>query len=839
MASQCDVCPIRLGCDFLSGLCRLSPREVARHRPDLILRPREPSPPRPRKPKKPPTPEQRRANWHRYYNKSEENRKKVAARTAAWGQSQHRTPPPTAKGLLRKEKTKDMHGDSPIKSKLKRAKGPKTVTAVDLFCGAGGTSSGLINAVNDLGYEIKLTAINHWDVAIATHTKNHETVDHHCQSIDTIDPIKIVPGGRLQLLVASPECTHHSNARGGKPRSDQKRADAWLLMRWINNLYIENILIENVKEFQTWGPLTAKGMPDKRYKGQYFDAFIAQLRINYTVEYRVLNCADYGDPTTRERLFILARRGHKKIVWPSQTHASRKELAKRAIQPDMFDDGKVLQPWVAAREIIDWDLEGKSIFGRKKPLSPNTMRRIFKGLEKHGLKNFLVNLKNKDRRDRSVEDPTFTQAAGGNHQGVCEPYIIPFFGERQGQEPRTRDINEPAPTVTTHGRMGIVEPFIVPQSTSPATRDIDEPVPTLTTTSRGVGVVEIEPFMLTGGRDLTNRSAPRPVDEPIATITGTPNIGIVEGEIQPFTISAGGPELEAKGVDEPLRTVLTRDHQAIIEAFLIKFHGGENAENRNYPIDEPVGTLDTSNRFGLVEAEPFIVSAAHGGNTNPARDIDEPLGAVLGTGKFGVVESDAFLLGQQSDAALRSVNEPVPTIAAAGAIGKVDVEPFVFNMAHTSNDDEMMCKDVDRPLQTIAGKGMFGLVEADPYLVRLKNNQDADSIEDPLKTLTTKESYALAEPYIVKFYGSGEGADSINDPLATVTAKDRFALCIPSIGIALDIRFRMLQPHELAAAMSFPKDYEFTGNRENKVKQIGNAVPLRTAKALCRSLLAN
>jgi DNA (cytosine-5)-methyltransferase 1 len=90
----------------------------------------------------------------------------------------------------------------------------------------------------------------------------------------------------------------------------------------------------------------------------------------------------------------------------------------------------------------------------------------------------------------------------------------------------------------------------------------------------------------------------------------------------------------------------------------------------------------------------------------------------------------------------------------------------------------------------------------------------------------------------VKFYGAGEGADSIHDSLSTVTAKDRFALCIPSIGIALDIRFRMLQPHELAAAMSFPKDYEFTGNREARVKQIGNAVPLLTARALCRSLLS-
>lgn len=652
-----------------------------------------------------------------------------------------------------------------VKAKTKRKVKVKTVNAVDLFCGAGGTSSGLIEAVNSLGMDIKLTAINHWDVAIATHTKNHEHVTHFCQSIETLNPTDVIKGGRLQLLVASPECTHHSNARGGKPRNNQKRADAWMLMRWIEKLYVENILIENVKEFESWGPLNAKGMPDKRYKGEYFRQFIAALEVNYNVEYRVLNCADYGDPTTRERLFIMARRPkHKPIVWPERTHASRKELAKMALQPELFvDANKKLEPWVAAREIIDWSLEGKSIFGRKKPLSPNTMRRIFKGLEKHGLKKFLVNLKNKDRRDRSVDEPTFTQT-NGNHQGVCEP-------------------------------------FIVPQFSSPDTRDVDEPVPTVTTTSRGIGVVEVEPFTLSVERAQTNRSGPRPVEDPIATITGTPRIGIVEGEVQPFTISAGGPELEARSVDEPLRTVLTRDHQAIIEAFLVKLKNNQDAGS----IDDPLNTLTTKESYGLVEADPFIVSAAHGGNTNPARSIEEPLGAVLGSPKFGVVETESYTLGQASGSTLRPADEPVSTVLGAGNIAKVDVEPFVFNIAHTTNDDAAMCKDVDRPLQTIAGKGMFGLVE--PYLITIAN-------------------------------GNKLGGESVDEPLPTVTANDRFALCIPSIGIALDIRFRMLQPHELAAAMSFPKEYEFTGNREAKVKQIGNAVPLRTSRALCGALLS-
>lgn len=654
-----------------------------------------------------------------------------------------------------------MHGDAPKKLKARK---PRTVNAVDLFCGAGGTSSGLIQAVSSLGHDIKLTAINHWDVAIATHTKNHENVAHYCQSIETINPTDIVPGGRLQLLVASPECTHHSRARGGKPRSDQKRADAWLLMRWIEKLYVENILIENVKEFVEWGPLTAKGLPDKRYKGEYFRQFIAALQINYNVEYRVLNCADYGDPTTRERFFLIARRGHKKIVWPTRTHASRKELAKIAGQPDLFGNTEQLKPWVAAREIIDWTLEGKSIFGRKKDLSPNTMRRIFAGLEKYGLKNFMVNLKNADRRDRSVDEPTFTQAAGGNHQAVCEPFIVPFFGERDGQEPRTRDIDEPAPTVTTHGRMGVAEAFLLGQQSQAALRSVDEPSPTVAGAG-AISLIEVEPFIVSAAHG-GNGNPPRDVQEPLGSVLGSNKFAVVEADA--FTISAGGPELEAKSVDEPLRTVLTRDHQAIIQSFLVKFHGGENGHNRSYPVDEPIGTLDTSNRFGLVETEPFV-----------------------------------------------------------------------FNMAHTGNDDSTMCKDVDRPLQTVAGKGMFGVVETDAFVVNMKGKSNARSVDDPTFTQTNKQHQYLAEPYIVKFYGNETGAESIDDPLDTVTGKDRFGLCIPSIGAILDIRFRMLQPHELAAAMSFPKDYEFTGNREQKVKQIGNAVPLETAKALCKSLLSD
>jgi hypothetical protein len=328
-----------------------------------------------------------------------------------------------------------------------------------------------------------------------------------------------------------------------------------------------------------------------------------------------------------------------------------------------------------------------------------------------------------------------------------------------------RPIDEPVATITGTPRVGVVEgqAFMLGQQSGATPRDVADPVPTVA--GKGaISLVEVAPFMVSaayGG----NTNPPRDIDEPLGAVLGTPKHAVVETEA--FTMSAGGPELGAQSVDEPLRTVLTRDHQAIVEAFLVKFHGGANGHNRNYPVDEPIGTLDTSNRYGLVETEPFIV-------------------------------------------------------------------PFFGER----DGQEPRTRDIDEPAPTVTTHGRMGLVEADPYLVRMKNHQDAGDIEDPLKTLTTKESYALAEPYIVKFYGNEKSAESIDDPLDTVTGKDRFGLCIPSIGAILDIRFRMLQPHELAAAMSFPPDYEFTGNREQKVKQIGNAVPLNTAKALCRSLLA-
>lgn len=155
------------------------------------------------------------------------------------------------------------------------------ILAADLFCGAGGTSTGLLAAAHFLGYQVTLTAINHWKIAIATHSDNHPGVRHYNSDLATVDPRQVVPSGKLRLLVASPECTHFSKARGGKPMNKQSRASIKYVLRWVRNLDIEDVLIENVPDFLDWGPLDKKTLrPVKARKGEYFLRFITKLRDN-------------------------------------------------------------------------------------------------------------------------------------------------------------------------------------------------------------------------------------------------------------------------------------------------------------------------------------------------------------------------------------------------------------------------------------------------------------------------------------------------------------------------------------------------------------------------------
>ncbi len=470
---------------------------------------------------------------------------------------------------------------------------PSDIDAVDLFAGAGGTSSGLAEACLEMGVTVHLTAINHWLTAVESHKANHPWAVHLCQRVESTDPTEVAPSGHLNLVVASPECTHYSVARGGKPVQDQKRASPWYILPWIQRLRVDNLLVENVPEFQSWGPLGVDGRPLKRQKRDTFKAFIHAIEAsNYSVSYDVLNAADYGDATSRKRLFILARRGKGKLIhWPRPTHSKGGK-------------SKGTKPWRAAREVIDWNLEGESIFTRKRPLADATMRRIYAGLEKFGgpeLKPFLIIMEH-GGRIRSVDEPlpTITTARGGA-MGVATPFIL---GQQSGSVPRS--VDDPLPTVAAGGAISKVDAFLlttdrlgtdkVAGTNRSLPRSVNDPVPTITGRPR-VGLVE--PFILPPlGYHHRNGKAnkPRSVDDPLQTITRRGGGHLVSAHIQSHFGERRGQEPRVRSVNEPMPTVTSRE-PALVEGVLIDYHGQSTAHS----IEDPVPTLRAKDRLGLVQ----------------------------------------------------------------------------------------------------------------------------------------------------------------------------------------------------------------------------------------------
>jgi DNA (cytosine-5)-methyltransferase 1 len=392
----------------------------------------------------------------------------------------------------------------------------KPIQIADLFCGAGGESTGIVDACQAAGRPVELLAVNHWDIAIETHSRNHPDAHHLCETLQAVDPLRAVPGRRLNLLWASPECTHHSNARGGRPCSDQSRASAWLLLKWLQELYVEHVIIENVPEWLNWGPLDARGNPLASGRGKTFQAFVQAMRsLGYRVDWRILNAADYGAPTTRRRLFVQARRIAGAIRWPEPSHA------EHSLSDALIPDSR--RPWVPAREIIDWSVIGQSIRERSRPLAPATLRRIETGIRRYWgewAEPFLVILRGTSNT-RAVNQPLPTITAGGGHIGLVTPFVT-----QSEHGNRVHDIAQPMPTITCSSRgFGLVEPLILHQMTPGRTRTVAEPLPTITTRSAH-GLVE--PFIV----QYYGQGDARSVRAPLDTVTCTDRFGLVEGDAQ-------------------------------------------------------------------------------------------------------------------------------------------------------------------------------------------------------------------------------------------------------------------------------------------------------------------
>lgn len=697
----------------------------------------------------------------------------------------------------------------------------------DLFCGAGGTSTGVAMVCRELDKAVELLAINHWQTAIETHRRNHPWATHVCANVEAVDPRKVVPGGRLDLLVASPECIWHSTARGGKPINDQARASAWRVLEWCERLHVSNVLIENVPEFRGWGPLGADDRPLKSKRGMIFYAFIEGLKaMNYNVEYRVLNAADYGAATSRRRLFILAKKGQRKLRWPQATHAKGGHI-------DMFG---TLKPHRAAREIIDWSIPGASIFTRKKSLARTTLLRIEAGLLRYG----------------GPLAPLFVSA------------LRAYMNGKQHGEPVEVDPTSPAGEAflaILHGTNGKqVQGSAVPCS---------EPVPAIVAGGGHVALVEPKTFITV----LNNNNVPKSMDQPVPTVTGGNRLFLTEAEAFVLQQQSGGAP---RGVSEPLPTIAGRGAQSLVEpeAFILP----QNGSNKPRSVNDPAPVITTTSRgIGIVDPKAFIVPnySERDGQKARTHDIDAPLPTIpaTGGGKFSIVDPIVVTPGGPNLPNGRSVSEPLPTITCKdrlalatplivqtdqlGSSGKcvrsVDepvptlhtkanlmvVNPIVVDAGGQERTGKP--KSVEEPLGTVVARNHKMLVQ--PVIVQANHGGGhsgrIQSVEDPLTGITASRGHAIAVPVITKYYSHGDGkyGQSVEEPLGTVTTKQRFALAEPVVTrLGIDIRFRMFRTNELARAMGF-EHYQFTGTIEEQTRQIGNAVEVNIAKALVRAIL--
>jgi len=490
---------------------------------------------------------------------------------------------------------------------------------VDLFAGGGGASAGIEAA---LGRSVDI-AINHDPVALAVHKANHPSTHHVEEDIWKANPGELVRGRPVALLWASPDCTHFSTAKGGKPRKKKLRTLAWAVYRWARATQPAVIFLENVKEFEGWGPLTKAGKPDKRFIGKTFRCWIRRIeRLGYRVEHRMLDASLYGAPTRRRRLFIVARRDGKPIVWPEFSH------------------GPGRLPLRTAAECIDWSLHCPSIFERKRPLADKTQWRIAQGVKRFVLESprpFIVKFRG-DAHSSDINEPLPTITAGPKENpagaahalGIATPVLVEMNHSNAPQP-----VDRPLGVVTSqHNRHNLVAPHLIAVNHGDGWKDgragrreypADAPLGTVTAARRSHAVVA-STLVQTGYGERDGQLARVPgLDKPLGTLVNSRKHGLVSAFLAKHFGGVVGHELQRE-----IGTITARDHHALAAAHLVKLRG----ECHGAGADEPVPTL-TSGGTHIAEVCAFLLK--YYGTARAGQQIDMPLHTLEAKQRFGLV----------------------------------------------------------------------------------------------------------------------------------------------------------------------------------------------------------
>lgn len=481
---------------------------------------------------------------------------------------------------------------------------------IDNFAGGGGASTGIELALN----RHVDVAINHDPEAVSMHQANHPQTVHHCESVWEVNPREVMPGRKIGLLWLSPDCKHFSKAKGGKPVEKKIRGLAWVAIRWAVLRKPRVITLENVEEFITWGPLVkgADGSmrPCPKNKGREFNAFVNALRRNgYVVEWKELRACDFGAPTIRKRLFLIARCDGQPIVWPEPTHFDPKLEEKRHRERGE----KRRKAWRTAAECIDWSIPCPSIFlskeegraiGVNRPLADNTLRRVAKGIMR-----YVVN----------AAEPFIVTAAHGEGK--------PGKSQRWGKG--HRDINQPLPTITASGGQALITPFITEHANGSNQRNMaaDEPLRTQCAQVKGGHFAVVAPIISTyyGDKRPGDVRGIR-MDEPLQTQTTENRHALVSAFMAKHYGGVVGHSLDGA----PLHTVTSSDHNSLVTSNLIKLRG----TNTGQPDDEPLHTVSAQGTH-FAEVRAFLVK--YYGNEQDGISLNEPNHTVTARDRFGLV----------------------------------------------------------------------------------------------------------------------------------------------------------------------------------------------------------
>ncbi|WP_458763636.1 DNA cytosine methyltransferase [Cupriavidus basilensis] len=580
---------------------------------------------------------------------------------------------------------------------------------VDNFAGGGGASCGIELA---LGRHVDI-AINHDPDAVMLHALNHPQTEHHCESVWDVNPLDLVKGRPVGLGWFSPDCKHFSKAKGGKPRDKNIRGLAFVSLRWALLTDMRVMILENVEEFVTWGGLmeVAPGQfhPDPARKGETFRGFVGMLTtgiaadhpafaeacealsidpdsamarrlldgLGYKAEWRELRACDYSAPTIRKRLFFIARRDGKPIVWPEPTHGAPDSAAVKA--------GK-RKPWRTAAECIDWSIQCPSIFERARPLAEATQRRIARGLRRYVIDAadpFIVKVNHggDEFRGQPLGEPIQT-ITGKHGYGLAAPYVTKFRAGATGS-----DLAEPLHTITAGGEqarpgtgnaMGLVVPILTEcaNATSQRTFRADEPLRTQCAEVKGGHFALASATLIQTGYGERPGQAPRApgLDKPLGTVVAG---GAKHALVSAFMAKHYGGNYEGPGIDlrDPASTVTTVDHHALVAAQLVGC-GGRAGQSRPRHAGEPAQTLTAKADTCLVTSN--LVNLKNGcTGTPPGSPVP-----TMTAGASHIGEVRAFLVKYYSEGGQdQDCRDPMHTIPTKDRLGLVTVAGEEYQIA--------------------------------------------------------------------------------------------------------------------------------------------------------------